>query len=168
MKSYEERMRDERDEAIADLERQVAALTKGRDLAVKQVGDVARQLGLCQIQRDELTEQVAALTKERDELKGGYSSELAVVCKKYLSSQAREQQLRELLRTIGFMQGYGAPQAVALGALALPTDDTALQARLKDEREKVAQMILNGSFLHTEAPVAIWAREVAAAIRRMT
>ena len=52
-------------------------------------------------------------------------------------------------------------------ALELPDGTAALDARLKEERERVAQMVLNGAFLHTDAPVAIWAREVAAAIREM-
>ncbi len=64
----------------------------------------------------------------------------------------------------GFVSVETPPQRVPFKT----TDDSALQERLKHERERVAQMIMNGSFLHTEAPVAIRAREVAAAIRSMT
>ena len=35
------------------------------------------------------------------------------------------------------------------------------------ERERVAQMILDGRFLHDESPAAQFAKEVAAAIRAM-
>ena len=39
---------------------------------------------------------------------------------------------------------------------------------LAAERERVAQMILNGRFLHDAAPTAVFAKECAAAIRRMS
>lgn len=61
MKSYEERMRDERDEAIADLERQVAALTKERDELETECAAHAA----CTKYR---VEQLAAVVQQRDEL----------------------------------------------------------------------------------------------------
>lgn len=104
------------------------------------------------------------------------SAELTGAFHQLAASQAREQRLREELETIvagwscGNIRDSDSLRKLAdlNRKLALHTDDTALQERLKEERERVAQMVLNGSFLHTEAPVAIWAREVAAAIGRMT
>lgn len=53
-------------------------------------------------------------------------------------------------------------------ALAIPTDSTqVLDEVRRAERERVAQMILNGRFLHDESPAAQFAKEVAAAIRAM-
>lgn len=56
------------------------------------------------------------------------------------ASQLREKELRRLLAeisTLGAATYYDAKD-IADEALAFPTDDTALQARLKDEREKCA------------------------------
>lgn len=51
---------------------------------------------------------------------------------------------------------------------ATPTDSTQILAEVRRaERERVAQMILNGRFLHDESPAALFAKEVAAAIRAM-
>jgi hypothetical protein len=77
------------------------------------------------------------------------------------ASQAREQVLRDALVEVCRTHG------IHHEALDKQSDDSALDARLVAERERVAQMVLNGAFLHTEAPVAIWAREVADAIRGM-
>ena len=53
-------------------------------------------------------------------------------------------------------------------ALALSTDNTQILDEVRRaERERVAQMILNGRFLHDESPAAQFAKEVAAAIRAM-
>ena len=53
-------------------------------------------------------------------------------------------------------------------ALALSTDSTQILNEVRRaERERVAQMILNGRFLHDESPAAQFAKEVAAAIRAM-
>lgn len=62
------------------------------------------------------------------------------------ASQAREKKLREAFRTIAEdavecdHNGWPrqSPRAYARAQLALPTDDTALQARLKEERERCA------------------------------
>ena len=49
-----------------------------------------------------------------------------------------------------------------------PTDSTQILDEVRRaERELVAQMILNGRFLHDESPAAQFAKEVAAAIRAM-
>ena len=53
-------------------------------------------------------------------------------------------------------------------ALAIPTDSTQILAEVRRvERERIAQMVLNGRFLHDESPAALFAKEVAAAIRAM-
>jgi lipase chaperone LimK len=53
-------------------------------------------------------------------------------------------------------------------ALAIPTDSTQILDEVRRaERERCAQMILNGRFLHDESPAAQFAKEVAAAIRAM-
>lgn len=121
----------------------------------------------------DLERQVSALMKERDELE----TECAVhaACTKHrfeqlASCQAREQQLREALerneREIYHLradrgwtnQSEFRPSEI----LALPQDDTALQARLKEEREKCAERI--------EAVEGEWLTKVAASalIRSMT
>ena len=40
-------------------------------------------------------------------------------------------------------------------------------AACRAERERCAVMLLNGSFLHDQAPAALFAKEAAAAIRKM-
>lgn len=53
-------------------------------------------------------------------------------------------------------------------ALAIPTNSTQILDEVRRaERERVAQMILNGRFLHDESPAALFAKEVATAIRAM-
>ncbi len=116
-----------------------------------------------------LEQQVAALTNERNDLLillDNWKTSQGVTEDQLAAAQARESKLREALELI--YNGSTPAKAIARFALKAHTDDSALLERLAQERERVAQMILNGSFLHTEAPVAIWAREVAAAIRSMT
>ena len=55
-----------------------------------------------------------------------------------------------------------------MNALAISTNSTQILDEVRRaERERVAQMILNGRFLHDESPAAQFAKEVAAAIRAM-
>ena len=55
-----------------------------------------------------------------------------------------------------------------MNTLAIPTDSTQILDEVRRaERERVAQMILNGRFLHDESPAAQFAKEVAEAIRAM-
>ena len=55
-----------------------------------------------------------------------------------------------------------------MNALSIPTDSTQILAEVRRaERERVAQMILNGRFLHDESPPALFAKEVAVAILAM-
>ena len=63
-----------------------------------------------------------------------------------------------------------AQTAASLGfsLLKRTNDSTQISAEVRQaERERVAQMILNGRFLHDESPAAQFAKEVAAAIRAM-
>ncbi len=84
-----------------------------------------------------LREQVAALTKERDELinESGAAKEKAYnkLMDSLAASQAREAKLREAIGTV--CEGWTLPEGVRKTlekALALPADDTALKERLKD------------------------------------
>lgn len=120
-----------------------------------------------------LEQQVAALTNERNDLLillDNWKTSQGVTEDQLAAAQAREsKRLKTISDEATAIAFYGdQPPQWMLNLIALPTDDSALLERLAQERERVAQMILNGSFLHTEAPVAIWAREVAAAIRSMT
>ena len=156
MKSYEERMRDERDEAIADLERQVAEYKIGAEEGRKSQ---EAYMGLC-VQLVAAEEQVAALKVELN----NRSAELTGAFHQLAASQLREKELRRLLAeisTLGAATYYDAKD-IADEALAFPTDDTALQARLKEEREKCAERI--------EAVEGEWLTKVAASalIRSMT
>ena len=145
-------------DALESLEQQVAALTKERD-------ELEISNAFAHGEWRAVKDQLAAMTTERDELLGPNPVE-QMIRDQLAAAQARESKLREALELI--YNGSTPAKAIARFALKAHTDDSALMERLAQERERVAQMILNGSFLHTEAPVAIWAREVAAAIRSMT
>ncbi len=106
---------------------------------------------------------VEAAVLERVRNEEGESNE------KPAAAQNRVKELREALEQVVLNPCEQAYWLYSVEqSLSTPDDFSALDAVLKAERERVAQMILNGSFLHTEAPVAIWAREIAAAIRSMT
>ncbi len=148
---------------VEALRAEVAALTKERDDLI------GRPIPLTEWQQME--QDLAAITKERELL----FKQITHYCTQLAAGQSREAKLREAMLSVlcdpegvPCFSGSDGDRAVIAEALALPTDDAALKERLKEEREKVAQMIMNGSFLHTEAPVAIWAKEVSAAIRSMT
>ena len=69
---------------------------------------------------------------------------------------------------IGITEIFDKSEALGRKILATPTDSTQILAEVRRaERERVAQMILNGRFLHDESPAAQFAKEVAAAIRAM-
>lgn len=111
---------------IADLERQVADL-----------------LAYNQTRTDELAAsvaQVAALMKENERLQTAcnrFSESEILEGNQLAASQAREEKLREgLHRIIGCHVEQGeSMQHHALNVLALPADDTALQARLAEEHK---------------------------------
>ena len=79
------------------------------------------------------------------------------------------EKLREALIAGWSLQcDFDDARQLADDALAIPTDSTQILAEVRRaERERVAQMILNGRFLHDESPAAQFAKEVAAAIRAM-
>ena len=132
---------------------------------------------------EELEQQVAALTKENEshvKTIRGQGVLLDASREQLAASQAREQKFRgQLQRVVGshnppndcYATGpltgnevedlVSCPSCEADALLALPADDTALQARLKEEREKciaVVRKYLCGPF----------GQEIEDAIRRMT
>ena len=69
---------------------------------------------------------------------------------------------------IGITEIFDKSEALGRKILAIPTYSTQILAEVRRaERERVAQMILDGRFLHDESPAAQFAKEVAAAIRAM-
>lgn len=57
------------------------------------------------------------------------------------AAQAREAQLREALDEVDAFSSHAELYRAVQKALALPTDDTALRARLKAERERCAKFV---------------------------
>jgi hypothetical protein len=177
---------------IDDLNEQLAAMTVQRDQYKGAADNLGRQLAASKADFDALAVQHA----DRFELLESHRQQYADKCLELIAyqqtcqniadelaaAQADNARLREALEQakVAVEYGYDAArchsafelihtaQVAIVQALAAQPDHAALDARLAQERERVAQMVLNGAFLHTEAPVAIWAREVAAAIRRMT
>ena len=91
------------------------------------------------------SEQLTTVTKERDELDREFGSEhrLYLACQHDLTAaQAHIAQLREALEYFGTLKlsdgTYADKCCVAVAALSIPTDTAALDARLKDERERCA------------------------------
>lgn len=69
---------------------------------------------------------------------------------------------------IGITEIFDESEALGRKILVIQTDSTQILTEVRRaERERVAQMILNGRFLHDESPAAQFAKEVAAAIRAM-
>ena len=69
---------------------------------------------------------------------------------------------------IGITEIFDKSEALGRKILAIPTESAQILADVRRaEREQVAQMILNGRFLHDESPAAQFAKEVANAIRAM-
>ena len=100
--------------------------------------------------------QLDEICRERDKFKAGYAEACECITaqersidelhEQLAASHAREEKLREALEDIKFCT---APEPddgshhenaywIATETLALPTDDTALQARLAEERERCA------------------------------
>lgn len=116
-----------------------AAAEENGKIAYDEAGvDTAKKL--CKGYAD-LERQVAALTKERDEAIElwkirGFTIEVAT--KNIAAEQAYSERLREALESVkNSVVGGGYEYSVMSEALALPSDTTALQARLAEEREKV-------------------------------
>jgi hypothetical protein len=76
------------------------------------------------------------------------------------ATQACEAKLREALQVA---QSH-SPCPLYAEALALPHDDSALKAALKQARievlERAGELVIGGRFLHDQAPTALFAREV--------
>jgi predicted nuclease with TOPRIM domain len=96
---------------------------------------------------ESLREQVAALTKERDDLQDKCNN-FQNKCRATLAENA---QLREALETISDEENWGEdgcwesssyPDEIAMEALSTPTDTAALDARLKEEANKWADMAM--------------------------
>lgn len=157
---------------IAELEQQVAALTEYNKTrtdeliaAGKQVAALQSQMYADRKQALVWRDRVAELTKERD---GAIDWMQARMNEQLAASQAREAKLRWALADDSFaitFQSMGQYRS-ALLKLALPTDDSALQERLKEERERCAKLIENYDTCgdNTQA----WQDRFAEAIRSMT
>ena len=99
----------------------------------------------------ELQGEVAALTKERDELKTRDQRfslrEPTALRSQLAAAQATNERLREALNMVlpyakkieYAVDGLPDPIIAAIAILALPNDTTALDARLKEERERCAK-----------------------------
>ena len=137
-------------------------ITKLREQVAAQAAEIARLKTVPMKYRRmqfnaELQEEVARL---REQVK----AQAAVI-----------EKLREAMELIatgeevnGCIPSLGWAVDIADEALSISTDSTQILAEARRaERERVAQMILNGRFLHDESPAALFAKEVAAAIRAM-
>lgn len=129
---------------IADLERQVAALTQSLE---NMTGANMLNANALRLNKEKLAaaqEQITALTKERDEIER-LMNMAAVNADKYYeqltAAQAVNEKLREEFSLIFKFANSKPVRDAAAEALALPSDDSALQARLKEEREKCCQAV---------------------------
>lgn len=125
------------DDRIADLERQVAALKV-------ELAEMEQLYGSEFNLNNNLIAVRAALTKENERLQT-IDLDLQMAVQKLEASQEREGKLREALASEHADHVSLASSELGIDpweceALALPTDDTALQARLKEEREKCAKV----------------------------
>jgi uncharacterized protein (DUF3084 family) len=101
--------------------------------------------------------ELAAMTAERDRYKdvaethASAMQELIKVREELAAAQATNERLREALEQVAEekARGYHEIRSIALDVLALPNDTTALDARLKEEREKVIEWIKNNYQDHT-------------------
>lgn len=89
--------------------------------------------------------ELAAMTAERDRYKdvaethASAMQELIKVREELAAAQATNERLREALEQVAEekARGYHEIRSIALDVLALPNDTTALDARLKEERERM-------------------------------
>ncbi len=119
---------------VDSLEQQVAALTDELNNIKKEAETNQKWAFLEWRQRAEDAErQVAALTKEKNDwyrLHDHVTDELVI-------SQAREAKLRDAAKAV-LEVGMGSDFEALNAAFAIPTDDSALMGRLKQERERCA------------------------------
>jgi chromosome segregation ATPase len=132
------------------LRAQVAALTKERDAWKQTCAHIGDELATHKTDAQRhlveqlksssawYEEQLATMTKERDHHKDW----VAHLTKELAAAQAQIAQLREALETISDEENWGEdgcwesssyPDEIAMEALTIPTDTSALDARLKDE-----------------------------------
>ncbi len=106
---------------IAALEQQVAALTKARD-------ELEISNAFAHGEWRAVKDQLAAMTKEHE-----FACEIGADYRdKWMAAQARESKLRDAMLSDSALAGRFHK------LLALPTDDSALQALLKEERKRGA------------------------------
>jgi hypothetical protein len=156
------------------LRAQVAALTKERDELVKIFAKgldselVASERRL----RYEVIDQLTAMTKGRDWLnhKSKCLEMERVSQEDYITAaQAHAAQLREALETISDEENWGEdgcwesssyPDEIANEALATPTDTSALDARLAQERERCAKVCEDQKYIALQPLRTYTAEEV--------
>lgn len=134
---------------VDSLEQQVAALTKERD---ELGGELMEFFGapVSRSLKDQLAAaqaEVARLTLELDEA----GSNCSMYKQQVLNAQADNARLRGVMQ---HSHDYGYVREIQAEALALPTDDSALQERLKEEREKVIQAAVSLGAFTPKSPVA--------------
>ena len=129
-------------EELTALRAEVASLTgynktrtDERIAAGKQVAAQQAQMYADRKQALVWMDQVAVLTKELD----GAKTLAIYYCEQLAAAQAREAKLLEALAMIHLMGMHQNDRTTAQEALALHADDSALQARLKEERERCAE-----------------------------
>jgi len=153
------------DGGIATLEQQTITLSTIICETAKELGCVADNEAIL-IAIVELNQQVAALTKERDDLER-ISSIQAANAFQLVAAQAREAKLQGKLFHFGRHHsncGWQMNRPCNCGFdEALPVDDSALMERLKQEREKVITFVKDYSDEH-----GLITTRIIAAIRSMT
>jgi len=131
------KLRDEKIDECLRLDLLLRECEEKLDRGEKMTGQIEQYL---EKEIAELNEQLAAETKNKEEFKRDWLE----CCDKLLASKAREKVLNGALRYIRFClpskpaNGWHREFDVIDSALAQPTDDTALKAALKEEREQCA------------------------------
>ena len=118
-----------------------------------------------EMENDELRSQVAALTKERDDLQDKFNN----FQNKCRAAQLQVEQLQEALETISDEENWGEdgcwesssyPDEIAMEALSTPTDTSALDARLAQERERCAKVCEDQKYIALQPLRTYTAEEV--------
>lgn len=126
-------------EALAYCEKQTKRIAELEQQVSAQQAQMYEDRRQALVWRD----QVAVLTKERDEdalLQPRITMSNLEMASALAAAQAREAKLREALAMIHLMGMHQNDRTTAQEALALHADDSALQARLKEERERICNM----------------------------
>jgi hypothetical protein len=118
---------------------------------------------------DDLRAQVAALTKDREQERATTLAQFSAIGKELAAAQTQIAQLREALETISDGENWGEdgcwesssyPDEIAMEALAAPTDTAALDARLKEERERCAKVCEDQKYMALQPLRTYTAEEV--------